>query len=85
MYVVEMKHRLTGQIKYLGSVEVGVGCDGKTIDHELTMVDTFAEAQEVSFPDETAAAACVGLMPTKNVDYRVVPIHTNGCKHAAGA
>ena len=72
-YVIEMKHRITGVKKYIGSVPVESEDDVETFEN--TFFDSYYEASCYPYPSEEVAVTggLSGLPKTKNISYSVLP------------
>jgi hypothetical protein len=84
-FVIELKHRKSGDSKFVGSVPVKTGTDkdaresqskGYTVvDNENTFFETIEEARKFPFETAELAALMVHTFPkTKNIDSEVVEV-----------
>jgi hypothetical protein len=84
-FVIQLKHRKSGDSKFVGSVPVKTGTDkdarewqGKgytVVDNENTYFETIEEARKIPFEPAELGALMVHTFPkTKNIDYEVAEV-----------
>ena len=68
-FVIEMKHRVTGEKKYFGAVPK----PGQEDSFTNTMFDCLEDASRYPFPfDQAAAAVILSFRETRNIEYAVI-------------